>query len=144
MSDDTLLDISAPGIVPFSARGATHTMEPIAASIHLERDVNGTMVDLSIPAMRKYKSKITCTDMNVPAFGGLWPGAVITVDCAFELAYLTSQPAFKERNEVPGSVRIDGDYTFYRPRLTMVVMPFNNSFDEWQANNGWELELEEQ
>jgi|ERR1700687_511856 len=141
---DTILIISGPGLSPYSARGLTQTFEPIPASIHLERDVNGNLVDLSIPAMRKYKSKVTCTDVNAPSFGGVWPGLVVTVDCVFELSYPTTTPSLKDRTDVPGSSRVDGDHTFYRPRLTMVVVNFNDSDEEYAENNGWELDLEEQ
>lgn len=141
---DTILVITGNGISPYSARGLKQTVDPIDASIKLERDVNGNLVDLSIPSMRKYKSKITCTDVNAPAFGGLYPGSVVTVDCAWEFSYPTATPALQDRPAVVGSIRTDGDYTFYRPQLTMVVRTFNNEFVEYDGTNGWELNLEEQ
>lgn len=141
---DTLLVISGNGVAPYSARGLKQSLEPIAASIKLERDVNGNLADLSIPEMRKYKSKISCTDVNAPAFAGIYPGTVVTVDCTWELGYPTSTPAMQDRTAVPGSSRVEGDYTYYRPRLTMVVMNFNDEFVEYDGTNGWELELEEQ
>lgn len=144
INDFTLLVITGPGIPPYSARGLSQTLDPISASIHLERAVNGELIDLSAPQMRKYGSKISCTDHNTPAIGGLWPGMVVTVDCVAELSFPTASPGLQERTAVPGSVRTEGDFTFYRPRLTMVVTAYNANTQEYQHDVNWSLSLEEQ
>ena len=60
MSDGgTLLVISGNGVPTFASRGATQTLDPIAASSVLRRTVNGGLIDLSPPQMRKYKSTIS-------------------------------------------------------------------------------------
>jgi hypothetical protein len=78
----------------------------------------------------------------VPPLDGIWPGLVVTVDCMKELSYKTAggSPA---RAVVPDSSRTEGDYTFYRPRLTMMVLAYNMSEDEYGAVNSWSLDLEE-
>lgn len=143
INDFTLLFFFEIGVAPYSARGLHQTLEPIAASIHLERAVNGELIDLSIPTMRKFKSKISCTDQNVPALNGVWPGMVLTVECVQELSFLTGI-GVQERTAVVNSVRTEGLYTFYRPVLTMVVTGFSTGTNEYQHDVVWSLDLEEQ
>lgn len=139
---DTLLVISPNGIPPYSARGLKQKLEPIDGTKVTARTVNGTLIDLSPTQMRKFKSTITCQDQNPPAFDGLWPGMIVTVDCVKELSYLTAGGA-PSRTVVSGSSRVDGDFTFYRPQLTMMVMAFTDTLEEWQAVEDWQLDLEE-
>jgi hypothetical protein len=142
-NDLTLLVISGMGIAPYSARGLSQTLDPIGASQHIERDVNGEAVDLSIPEMRKYRSRISCTDINTPAIAGIWPGTVVTVECVEELPFPTAHPEMQERPEVSGSMRVEGDHTFYRPILTMIFMGFSTSREEFHRQVAWSFELEE-
>ncbi len=138
---ETLLVITGL-LTPYSARGLTQTLEPIAGSAVMRRTVNGALVDLSVAQMRKYRSTISCSDQNAPALGSVWPGALLTVDCVVELAYLTATGA-AERPVVAGSSRVEGDWTFYRPQLSMRVVRHTVNRDEWNAEVGWSLELEE-
>ena len=142
-TDSTLLVLSGIGIPPYSARGLTQTLAPIAAAASLRRTVNGALVDLSASQFRKYASTITCTDQQAPALDGIWPGAVVVVDCVAELAYALDlvSTAGPEREVVAS--REEGDWVFYRPRLTMRVTGFEVSRDEWGAAVGWKLDLEE-
>lgn len=138
----TLLSISGINIPPYSARGISQTLAPIAGAANLRRTVNGTLVDLSASQFRKYASTISCTDQQHPALNGVWPGVQVTVDCICELSYLTSGGS-ADRTVVPGSSRTEGLYTFYRPRLIMRVLSYDIQTDEWGAAVGWSLELEE-
>lgn len=138
---DTLLVITGL-ITPFSARGLRQSLQPISQAGSLRRTVNGLLVDLSVSALRKYASTISCNDQRVPALNGVWPGLEVTVDCVAELAYLTSGGS-AERTVVPGSSRVEGSYTFYRPRLTMRVVSYQTNTDEYGADIGWTLDLEE-
>lgn len=139
----TELVLSTFGVPPYSARGLVQTLTPIAQASSLARTVNGALVDLSISGFRKYASTIRGTDQNPPAFDMLWPGQSLTVDCIVELSYKTvgGSPG---RTVVSGSSRTEGDFTIYRPRLTMRVISFEYEQDEWGANVGWTLNLEEQ
>lgn len=143
MNGGTLLVISGNGVPTFASRGLTQTLDPIAASSVLSRTVNGSLIDLSPPQMRKYKSTISCTDINGPAFDGVWPGDVVTVDCVAELAYLTISGA-PARPVVTGSERLVGDYTYYRPQLVMRIVNYTTSTDEYGAAVAWQLDLEEE
>ncbi len=139
---DTLLVISGPGITDWSARGLTQTLDPIDASGNLARTVNGALLDLSASQMRKYKSTISCTDQEMPAFDGVWPGMVLTVDCVPELGYLTAGGT-PGRTVVAGSSRVSGVWTYFRPQLSMRVITYTVERDEWGAATSWQLDLEE-
>ena len=140
MSD--VLTLYGIGVPPWSARGASQTLEPIQASQQLRRTVNGELIDISRPEFRKYRSRISCADQQPPAVDGVWPGQVVTVGCISELSYLTAGGA-PSRMPVAGSSRTEGAYTFYRPSLTMRVVSFSQDTDEYAAEVSWSLELEE-
>ncbi len=142
-STDTLLKISGIGDLQYQARGLTQTLELINEASDLERSVNGTLVDMSNPIFRKYKSKISATDVDAPPLDNLWPGMVVEVECAATLCYPTSNPGSPARPEVSGSSWTQGSFTFYRPILTMRIMTLSESFEEWKANNSWVMQLEE-
>lgn len=137
MADLVISGIDLPSA---SIRGVRQTLDPLDQATHIMRTVNGAALDLSVPQFRKYRSTITCDDQQVPALDGVWPGQVVTVDCVAELSYRTvgGMPA---RTVV--SSRVDGEFTFYRPRLTMIVVGYSVDHDEWGASESWQLELEE-
>ncbi|MGW8177708.1 MAG: hypothetical protein ACWGQW_02770 [bacterium] len=138
----TNLDLGVMASTPYATRGLQQTLEVIEASKQMRRTVNGTLIDISLTQFHKYRSVITGNDQLPPAFDGFWPGQTITVQCVAELSYLTSggSPA---KTVVAGSSRTDGDFTFYRPELTMKVVSFNTFTDEYRASVTWVLELEE-
>lgn len=139
---DTDLVIVGMGISPYSARGLTQTLTPIEAAKNLRRSINGELFDLSFDQFRKYQSKITCQDQATPAIDGIWPGAEVTVYCVAELSRLTDTEG-PARPVVPGSERIAGAFTFYRPILVMRVVACETEREEWAADYSWSLELEE-
>ncbi|AEH88202.1 hypothetical protein [Mesorhizobium opportunistum] len=146
MTDLTLLRLDPIGVPPYSARGITQSLDPIDGAAQLARTVNGVLIDLSDPAFRKYKSTIACTDQDQPALDGVWPGDVLTVDCVQELSYRTmgGSPARTVASTTDDpATRTEGDFTFYRPRLTMMVVGYSKTFDEWGAESGWSMDLEE-
>jgi hypothetical protein len=139
---ETVLTLSGVGVPPYSARGLTQTLEPIDAAANLRRTVNGALRDFGYAPFRKYRSTISCADQEPPAVDGVWPGRTVTVACVAELSFLTAggSPA---RPVVSGSQRIDGNFTLYRPQLTMLVTGFSMSRDEYGAAVSWQLQLEE-
>lgn len=139
---DTLLAITGLGLAPFSARGLTQTLEPIEQASNVRRDINGGLHDQSATQFQKYKSSISCSDINSVSFDDNWPGKSVVVDCVPELSYVTAGGT-PGRTVVAGSSRTDGAYTFYRPQLTMLVTNWNVSRDEYGHATGWTLELEE-
>ena len=130
---------------PYSARGLDQTLEPILQNTmgrQVRRDINGGMMDLTYDQFQKYMSTITCTDQAAPAFRAAWLGQIVEVACAAELNYLTSTGS-ADRSEVSGSSRTEGDYTFYRPLLTMMITNIKNSFLEWPSQYRWQIDLQE-
>jgi hypothetical protein len=141
--DDTLLTISGLGGFQYQARGLTQTMGVIGAMKQQKRDINGNLLDLSNPIFRKYTSRISCTDVDAPPLDGLFDGMIVTVQCAVEFCYPTGNPGSPYRTPVSGSDYTQGNFTFYRPALLMMVMDVQQHLDEWKRDNGWDLELEE-
>ena len=142
MADETVLTLSGIGVPPYSARGLTQSLEPIDGAVQLRRTVNGALADLSYEPFRKYKSTISGQDQEPPAVDGVWPGQLVEVGCIAELCFPTSEggPA---RTAVAGSERVEGDFSFYRPVLTMRVAGFSVSRDEYGAAVSWQMQLEE-
>ena len=145
MSDATTLLVIAPiGLPPYAARGLKQSLTPIGAATAMRRTVNGTLVDLSDPAFRKYASTISCSDQQAPAVDGVWPGDTVIVDCIVELAREAGTgDVGAGRTVVPGSEREEGDFVFYRPRLTMLVTGHQVNRDEYGATTDWSMTLEE-
>jgi len=146
----TQFDIRFPGSaepsVPlYAARGMHGTLRPIdmaQGSDKVRRTVNGTLIDISAPQLRKYQLEASGDDQEPPAFDGLWPGMEVEVDCHVELAYMTAAgPA--GRIAVPGSEHIRGSYTWYCPRFSMRIIELQIETAEWDAQTAWAITLEE-
>jgi hypothetical protein len=142
-TEDTLLTITGFGTLLYQARGLTQTLEVIKAANSQERVISGALTDISGDQFRKYISTITCTDSTAPPLDNLFPGMEVEVGCACPLCYKTGNPGSPGRPEVSGSSYGEGEYTFYRPVLTMLVRDVKLSFDEWQADIRWQIFLEE-
>ena len=71
-------------LTPYSARNLTQTLELIKpqGDAWTRRDVNGVKRSLADTRFRKYKSTITCTDGETPAFDDGWIGQTVEVMCA--------------------------------------------------------------
>jgi hypothetical protein len=139
---DTLLVLTGMGIPPYSARGLKQQLIPIAASANMRRTVNGALINLSPSQFQKFRTVITGNDQSPPANDGVWPGRLVTIDCIEELAYLTG--GTPERPVVDGSSRVVGPWTFYRPRLSMMMTtPLDATIAEWEAGVAWTMEFEE-
>jgi hypothetical protein len=139
------LSAAAPGVNPYSARGLQGTLSPIAAAEGLDklaRTVNGTLIDISAPQMRKYKLEASGNDQAPPALDGLWVGMVVTVNSHVELGYLTATGS-SSRTPVSGRVRTEGAFTYYCPQFAMMVVEYQVAREEWEQAVRWSLLLEE-
>lgn len=142
-SQDTILVLNGIGINRWAFRGLTETLRPIPeAAAGLTRSINGTKLNWTQPQFQKFALTLTCTDFRMPPFDGVWPGAEVTVDCVSEFVYPTSVGS-PGRTAVPGSTRVEGSFTLYRPRLDCVFLGFNEATSEWAADVAWEAEFEE-
>jgi hypothetical protein len=144
---DVRFDVSAaaPGVNPFSARGLTGTLSPVAQARgddKLARTVNGTLISIAAPQMRKYRLEVAGNDQSAPALDGLWVGMEVLVDCHVELAYLTAGGS-PSRPVVPGSSWVEGDYTYYCPQFSMLVVDLQIERKEWDSAASWSLVMEE-
>ncbi len=140
----TILTISdGKSLLPlYSARGLTQTLAPIDGAFFQERTVNGELIDLSVSRFRKFKSTISATDVRPPSRDDVWPGRLVTVNCAYLLSYQTVGGT-PSRDVVAGSSFVEGDFTFYRPSITFMIGRSSGSFEEWEAGYAWRLEMEE-
>jgi hypothetical protein len=168
--ENTVLALSGIGVPPYSARGLRQRLTPIGASTQLRRTINGTLRDFAGEQFRKYSSVIQGDDQQPPACDGVWPGRLVTVHCIAELAVADTETATALPSEssvptdtsstdtelpseasesvlgrpaVPGSVRTETGFIFYRPILEMRVVGFDINRDEWGAQVGWSMDLEE-
>ncbi len=141
-AEATLLVLSANGVPLYSARGLDQTLDPIKAAAAPRRTVNGVLVDLAVDKFKKYETQISCSDVEAPALDGVFPGMEVTVDCVAELVYKTAGGT-PSRTVVPGSERVIGSYTIYRPRLDMMVTGIQQSISEYGREVKWQLTLEE-
>lgn len=141
-AEGTILILTGMGIPLCSLRGARQTLVPIKGPAP-RRSVNRVLYDTSTAGDRLYASEITCTDLWPLSSDVCFPGTVLTVECVNELWYPSSgSPA---RPVVTGSARTSGSFIFYRPILTMMVMPGSPSqeIDEYSADVVNKLSLEE-
>lgn len=139
----TLLRMVGIGVPPYSARGVSQTLAHIEAAANLKRTANGKLVDISFSGFRKYKTSITCSDQRPPNLDGKWPGKIVTIDCVAELSFTPDEGETAQRVAVPGSLRVEGAHTVYRPRLECRVISFTQNADEWAAGVQWTIEAEE-
>lgn len=142
MANETLLVLSGEGMPPYAVRGIKQSFEPIDAALKPRRTVNMVLVNTAPVGARKYKTTISCSDMQSPAFDAVHPGDQLTVDFVAEQSFKTAVGA-PNRPVVPGSLRVEGAYSFYRMRLLMMVIVKPIDTDEYGAAVSWSLELEE-
>lgn len=142
-------DNSGMMLPPYSARGLTQSLEPIIGSSGggnaegtlVRETINGEAISLAPTQFRKWRSTITCRDVDTPCLDEAYIGQTVMVQCVVELSYLTGgQP---QRPEVSGSSRVDGHFTYYRPELQMIVTGVRNSKEEYLADCSWQVDLRE-
>lgn len=142
-TNPTNLVIDGIGVMPYSARGLSQSIDPIAEAIHLERSDNGEFLDFSYSAFHKYKSTITGSDQRPPSVSGKWPGKLVVVECIATLSHPEYEEFDREPVNYDDAIVYEAGFVIYRPRLTMLVMNFSYEENEFGAVVGWTLELEE-
>lgn len=119
MPTNTILDITGITMGDYSVRGLTMVLNPEPNTNGLQRSGSGLLLDLTVPALRKYAATISCDDVEAPDFSTIWQGAPVTV---------TSVPDVGVGNGV--SVTMD-----------MLVDSWSVSRDEWGCVSSWSLSL---
>lgn len=141
MADESVLVLSPIGVAPYSIRGATQTLDLIDDGGDFQRTVNGLLVNLAPSAFQKYRSTISCEDVEAPALDGVWLGQTLTVHCIAEIGWIMS--GGPDRTAVSGSERVSGGVNYYRPVLSMMVTALSIERDEYGHMTSWRMELEE-
>lgn len=144
MSDDTILVMDEIGVPLYSARGLTQTLTPSPeAKPNPRRTINGEGRSMALAQMQKYDSTITCKDQSAPALDNVWPGMTVVVSCIQELGYPTATGT-AQRTAVAASERTTADgFTYYRPKITFIVLDKDEGYDEWPHDYQWKLTLRE-
>lgn len=167
--NETNLILGIAGLPPESARNCVQELSPIPNG-QFKKSINGDLLFLETNERKRYKSVISCKDVNSPLVDGIWVGSQITVGCIQNLWQSIEVGEIKirlVRPAVAGSVcavnnfgepikfkLVDNDIELYkpynekifvcfRPWLTMQVTDFLLTTDEWGVSNGWKLLLEE-
>jgi hypothetical protein len=138
----TILRLDVVALSAYASRGMSQTLNPITQTADLRRTVNGDLVNFGDDVFQKFASTISGSDQRPPSIDGVWPGHELTVECMAELSYVTAEGA-PTRYAVGGSSRVEGDLTFYRPVLEMMVIGFDQTYDEWASVWQWSITLEE-
>lgn len=166
---ETNLILGVNGLPPESARNCIQELRPIPNG-EFRRTVNGNIVFLEANENKKYKSVISCRDLNSPIIDEIWVGSYVKVGCIQNLWQSipsgTTQITLC-RNPVAGSacvidgsgspvrftcndnkVEIDKPYkerlfVCFRPWLQMQVTDFSIETNEWGMTGIWKIVLEE-
>lgn len=141
-ADDTLLAINGLTVPEASARYVRQSLTHIPQAANFRRTVNMQLRNVApASAQGKYKTVITCTDVNAPIWDQLYIGLQVVIDCIEELFYAIGGTPTK--SVVPNSTRTFGGVVWYRPRLTMLVTNWSDDLEENEALRSWVLEAEE-
>lgn len=160
---ETLLQIGGVQIPAGAGRGINQSYEQISSG-QVIRDINGVLHDLTSPSHRKWRTTISCRDQSAPTLSDLWIGDEVEVSCIAPFRQpVVSGAVVLSRDPVSGSVQafdsagkpvaatVSGRdvstpgaaYVFFRPVLTMRIVEKSEDMDEWGAEVGWSVSLEE-
>ena len=166
---ETNLILGVAGLPPESARNCQQELSPIPNG-EFKKSINGDLLFLETHERKRYKSVITCKDINSPIIDGIWVGSQISVGCIQNLWQAINPGESKVRlirPAVEGSVcavnnlgdaipfrlvddevelnKIHDEKIFlcFRPWLIMLVINFSLDTDEWGMSGGWKIVLEE-
>ncbi|MDR1561243.1 MAG: hypothetical protein LBS23_02710 [Holosporaceae bacterium] len=167
--NETNLMLGVAGLPPESARNCVQELTPIPNG-EFKKSINGDLLFLETSERKRYKSIITCKDVNSPLADGIWVGSQIMVGCIQnlwqainpgEMKIRLIRPAVKESicavNNFGDPIKFkqtDNEVELYnaceekifvcfRPWLAMRVIDFSLETDEWGMSGGWKLILEE-
>lgn len=167
--EETNLILGISGFPPESARNCVQELTPIPNG-EFRKSVNGDLLFLETSDRKRYRSAISCKDINSPIIDGIWVGTQINVGCIQNLWQVinvgeTSVTLIRQavegsicavnnfgdpiRHEVTDNLvtitQVSDEKIFvcFRPWLTMKVIDFSLETNEWGMSGGWKLILEE-
>jgi hypothetical protein len=157
------------GLAPESARNCTQELYPVPNG-EFKKSINGDLLFLASADRRKYKSIISCSDVNTPIMDEIWIGSQVNVGCIQPL-WQTIAPSKTEihliRPCVADSVHVmdyvgkfvrftisdnvvqltktytERIFVSFRPWLVMQVIDFSMETKEWDMKSNWRIVLEE-
>ncbi len=135
-----------------------------------KKSINGNLIFVETSNRQKYRSIISCSDLNSPIIDKIWIGTQINVGCIQNLCQVI-QPGETVldlvRPAVANSIRVTNCsgqsvshsvsknqillkkpndkkiFVSFRPWLTMLVTNFSMKTNEWKMESVWKLESEE-
>lgn len=155
-----------------SARGIQTSISQISSG-ELRRTVNGSLVDLTRAALRKYSVSLSADGQAFPDLRGMWKGQKVTIappvwwtahvpegTQTVQLERPAADGSWTLRDAATGETlalgRASDGMSFsspypvtpesvleYQPVFTCRVVSVSSSGDEWEASATWSLELEE-
>lgn len=155
-----------------SARGIQTSISQLSSG-ELRRTVNGSLIDLTRAALRKYSVSLSADGQAFPDLRGMWRGQKVTVappvwwtayvpegTQTVQLERPAAEGTYTVRDAVTGESmyfgRASDGMSFsspypvtpesvleYQPVFTCRVVSISLSGDEWEASATWSLELEE-
>jgi len=168
MSESNLI-LGVTGLPPESARNCVQELYPIPNG-EFKKSINGNLLFLESTERRRYRSVISCKDINSPIIDGIWIGSQINVGCIQNLWQSINigetktgliRPPVNDSVSVVNSAGkpikfslIDNEvileqthqekiFVCFRPWLTMKVVDFSLETNEWGMSGGWKIILEE-
>lgn len=135
----TDLVIAGIGIPTYAVRGVRQSTTLIDQASRITRSVNGKAIDVSNPAMRKYRTVISGSDQETPAFGGVWPGRLVSVTSL--TTWDSSGTGATGGGTAPTGA--SGATAGTAVNITGLVKSFEVTTDEWAATVDWTLEIEQ-
>jgi hypothetical protein len=142
MPAETVLAIDGVPLPAGSARYVNQSLTLIDEAGNFRRTVNMELRNLAPgAAAEKYRTSITCDDVNAPMWDGLRKGLIVTVDCVSELYHKVGE--LPSKTVVTGSERTVGSVVYYRPQLSIMITDFGTNDQEIAALRGWFIEGQE-
>jgi hypothetical protein len=166
---ETNLILGVAGMPPQSAGNCRQELLPVPNG-EFRKSINGDLLYLENNERKRYRSVISCKDINSPPVDGIWIGTQLTVGCIQNL-WQTIDSGKQQirliRPPVSGSVCVINDcgeavrfeleddevklsetfeekiFVCFRPWLIMRVVDFSLETNEWGMSGGWKLVLEE-
>ena len=122
---EKILQIEGEGLPKFSAVGCHQTLT-LTHSGQSIRSINGELIFVGDPTLKKFKSVIRSVDRLAPPVASLLKGQMVTVSCIQELSQRVDG-AYREvrlmRMPVPGSIQCRGflERNVTKPSLSLSI-----------------------
>ena len=157
------------GLPQERAKNCVQELFPVVNG-EFKKSINGNLIFVETFNRQRYRSIISCSDLNSPIINKIWIGTEINVGCIQNLCQVIHPGETVldlVRPAVSNSIRVTNClgqsvlhsvlgnqillqkpndqkiFVSFRPWLTMLVTNFSMKTNEWKMESGWTLELEE-